>query len=489
MKKDLNRALNAFAAMDDLPESMLLGAEQALLDAEGGLPTPRKPPSVFVRFLNSGWGAAVISGIVALGVLILVLRAGREPATYEPPKKPVGSTIEMSTEGVNFTISTEMENYPEDTNRFTVIMTGKAKGETISMWGGWHLERLTAEGAETVEISYTEEALISANPGKDEYATMKKSIFGTNTGGGFQPGRYRLHATKHDGEKYVSVAWCTFTVGDPGDLTWGEDTRPSETDPAVEYPPASDRPYTVTTADTVEYGATGLGITVKAVEPGVTLFPHRNYRIVKLAGPANGEGAVWMQTAEAVEVRPSEENGGYAVFRDSVTLQSPEEWLPGLYRLYALNHDGEYIDYCDFVIQPDERNLPFSVSMERVLYTEADTELAILFEAYQPGRPISRGDCWSLWRVEDGKRIPMGSQTAEYAIEGAEVAPDEYAVEHFRPTVSLVTGGKHKTLPAGQYELIFDPGAVPYGYAVTLFFEVVSLPEQAPESGVGSGRG
>ena len=30
MKKDLNRALNTFAAMDDLPESMLLEAERAV---------------------------------------------------------------------------------------------------------------------------------------------------------------------------------------------------------------------------------------------------------------------------------------------------------------------------------------------------------------------------------------------------------------------------------------------------------------------------
>ena len=40
MRKNLNRALNLFSAMDTLPESMLLEAEQALVDAEGGLPTP-----------------------------------------------------------------------------------------------------------------------------------------------------------------------------------------------------------------------------------------------------------------------------------------------------------------------------------------------------------------------------------------------------------------------------------------------------------------
>ena len=105
------------------------------------------------------------------------------------------------------------------------------------------------------------------------------------------------------------------------------------------------------------------------------------------------------------------------------------------------------------------------------------------FHKYQKNAVVE-ASVSALWRVEDGERIHMGSQTAEYAIEGAEIAPDEYAVEHFRPTVSLVTGGKHKTLPAGQYELIFSEGR-----GVTLAFEVIALPEDAIEAGVGSVRG
>ena len=474
MKKHQTRALNAFAAMDALPDGMVLDAEKALLEAEAGIAVPAKPQNGFKRFLNSGWGAAVISGLVALGVLIFIIRAGREPATYEPPVKPAGSTIEMATEGADFTISTEVEDYPNGVGRITVVMTGRVKGKTITAMGGWHLERLTPEGAVAETVYYTEEVIISAKPGRDEYATISKTLYGSYTGGGFPAGTYRLHATRFDGEKYVSVAWCTFSIGDPE----------GETRPILDYPPAEEQAYTVTTPDSIEYGATGLPITVKAAEPGVDLMPHRKYSIVKLAGPANGEGADWLQSLEAVLVRPDEQNGGYAVYNDGLTLLSPENWLPGLYRLYALNHDGEYVDYCDFTIRSDGTELPYAVSMERVLYTGTDTELAILFEAYRPGCPISRGDAWSLWRVEDGERIHMGSQTAEYAIEGAEIAPDEYAVEHFRPTVSLVTGGKHKTLPAGQYELIFSEGR-----GVTLAFEVIALPEDAIEAGVGSVRG
>ena len=135
MKKDLNRALNLFSALETLPDSMILDAEKALLEAEAGIAVPVKPQSGFKRFLNSGWGAAVISGIVAIGVLVFIVRAGREAPVYDPPAKPAGSTIEMSTEGADFTLSMEQGNYPEDTNRFTVIMTGKVKGESITAMG------------------------------------------------------------------------------------------------------------------------------------------------------------------------------------------------------------------------------------------------------------------------------------------------------------------------------------------------------------------
>lgn len=477
MKKDQERALNAFAAMESLPDSMLLEAEKALVAAEGGVIAPVKKPKPkggFARFMSSGWTAAAISCIVALGVLIFIVRAGREAPTYQPPVKPAGSTIEMSDHGVNFTIATELENYPDGTNRITVIMTGKVKGKPIATIGGWHLERLTDDGAEVEAVSYTEVVTISAKPGRDEYATISKTLYGTNTGGGFPAGTYRLHATKYDGEKYVSVAYCTFTIGDPE----------GETRPVLDYPPAEEQAYTVTTPNSIEHGATGLPITVKAAEPGVDLMPHRKYSIVKLSGPANGGEADWLQSLEAVLVRPDDAHGGYAVYDDMLTLLSPEDWLPGLYRLYALNHNGEYVDYCDFTIRSNETGLPYSVTMSQSLYTEMNTHLSILFQAHEAGVPLSRGDCWSLWRVEDGKRISMGSQSAEYAFEGKEVAPDEYAEEYYSPTISLVTGGQHETLPAGQYELIFNEGK-----GVILPFEVIALPEDALEAGVGSVRG
>ena len=446
MKKDLNRALNTFAAMDSLPEGMIAEAENALIAAEGRLAPPvKKPKEGLARFMRSGWCAAAISCIVALGVLIFIVRAGQEPPTYQPPVKPAGCTIEMAEQGADFTLSMEQESYPDGTNRLTVIMTARSPGKRISAMGGWHLERLTEDGAEVMEISYTEEALISAKPGRNEYATLKKSIFGTYTGGGFPAGTYRLHATEYDGEKYVSVAYCTFTVGEPEAET---------TPPVVEYPSAAEQTYTVTTPDTLEYGAQGLSITVKAAEPGVSLTPHRNYRIVKLAGLANGKDASWMQTAEAVEVMPSEENGGYAVYGDSLTFTNPDQWLPGLYRLYALNYNEEYIDYCDFAIK-GEGNRSWDLVMTATTVTTADTHLPLQFFSYVKGQPLHRGDAWSIYRIEDGQRILMGGEATEIGLEGRPVEPDEFAVENVNLSISYATGGKHKALPAGSYELIY----------------------------------
>jgi hypothetical protein len=116
-------------------------------------------------------------------------------------------------------------------------------------------------------------------------------------------------------------------------------------------------------------------------------------------------------------------------------------------------------------------SLPFTVTLSQSLYTTRDTALSIHFRANEPGVPLSRGDCWSLYRIEDGERIHLGSQTAEYAFEGEEVAPDEYAEEQYALSIRTATGGTHDTLPAGQYELIFD------GYGEALSFEVLEVPE------------
>ena len=476
MKKNQERALNAFSAMESLPDSMLLEAENALIAAEGGVIAPvKKPKGGFARFMSSGWTAAAISCIVALGVLIFIVRAGREAPTYQPPVKPAGSTIEMSDRGVNFTISTEVENYPDGTNRITVIMTGKVKGKPIATIGGWHLERLTDDGAEVEAVSYTEEVTISAKPGRDEYATISKTLYGTNTGGGFPAGTYRLHATKYDGEKYVSVAYCTFTIGSPE----------GETRPTLDYPPTEEQLYTVEASD-MTYGSGGsVSVKITAVEQGASLYEMPPaFAVVKLAGPANGSDTGW-DTMELLipEIKPSAQDGGYAVYRTELELG--DGYLPGLYRLYALTSDGSnaYVDYCDFTIRPNQADLPYAVSLTRTMYAEGFTTLSVTLKAYEAGVGIGGGNQWELYRVEGSHRTLIGSRSTEEAFEPPEVAPDEFCEVSRIVSILDLTGGE--TLPAGQYELIYDPS----GFAVPLPFEVIALPEDAIEAGVSSMRG
>ena len=340
------RALNAFAAMGTLSDAYILSAEEALYEAEAGIYRPAKPMGPVRRFLNSGWGAAVISGIVALTVLLLIIRAGQNPPTnYPPPVPPAGSSIEMSDEGVNFTIATEQASYPEGMNRFTVIMTGKTKGEVISMHNAWYLERLTDEGAEAVAISYTEEAIESAEPGRDEYAVIDKYIYGTNTGGGFMPGTYRLHATKHDGEKYVSVAYCTFTVEEAP--TFRKSNYPG--------------PFEILSLS-VDSDANSVTVEVEAIDPMTSLVDEPRYWYIQRAdGSVPNASLAWYVSATseerfALKYHNGEalENGGYARFTETITLQFPEEWIAGEYVLYALTEplkkENEYFAWYSFTI-------------------------------------------------------------------------------------------------------------------------------------------
>ena len=247
--------------------------------------------------------------------------------------------------------------------------------------------------------------------------------------------------------------------------------------PTLDYPPAEEQTYTVTTPDSIGHGATGLPITVKAAEPGVDLMPHRKYSIVKLAGPTNGESADWLQNLDGVLVRPDESNGGYAVYGDTLTLLSPEDWLPGLYRLYALNHNEEYVDYCDFVIKGDHgRSFELFV---RDTVTTADPLISVQFISHRMGQPFGRGEKWDLYRIEDGRRTRMGGIAIESALEGLPVAPDEFAVDNDGVRISEVTNGQYQTLPAGDYELVFSPDS----HSVTLPFTVVDDPDKQLISG------
>lgn len=361
------RALNAFAAMSRIPDDFVLAAEQMLQEAEAGISRPQKPVGGFRRFLNSGWGAAVISGMVALAVLAFIIHAGvNPPATYEPPTPPAGSTIEMSTEGVNYILSTELKKYPEGTERITAVMTGKTKGETVYQAAGWHLERLTSDGAEPVGSFHTDD-YVWHEPDADQYARITKLIYIEEP---LTPGTYRLHATKYDGEKYVSVAWCEFTVG------------------SEQYPPeAENNPYNLFVPNTT-YGSVNITVTVTAKEKGEALPAiGRGWKVVKLAGPANTGNTGIMILEYGVEAGDPPDADSYATYTESLILEDSSAWLPGIYRLHDLNSKGESVAHCDFVIYeegyvPLTTENPDRIVVPGIFLWANNTPMVVLMDFY-----------------------------------------------------------------------------------------------------------
>ena len=75
------------------------------------------------RFLSSGVGAAVISGVVALGVLVAIVMAGRNPPNL-PPFSTEDSTVSENTED-----ETTSEPVSEEVSEDTVIDIGVETAE------------------------------------------------------------------------------------------------------------------------------------------------------------------------------------------------------------------------------------------------------------------------------------------------------------------------------------------------------------------------
>ncbi len=357
-----NRALNVFAAMGDIPDRYVAAAEEALMEAESGNRRALRPAGPFRRFLKSGWGAAVISGIVALTVLFLIIRAGQQPPVHGPNQPPLGSSIAISEEGADFTIATEEDYYPVNTNRITVVMTGVTPGKSISMTNAWYLEWLTDKGAQAVEIYYTEEAAISAKPARGEYATLKKAILINDAKGyALQPGSYRLHATVYNGEEYVSVAWCEFEVAEPEVETLiVSDHQTFRYDPR-----AVAVPFTVTTVPQLTYGTDQVMLTVTAEEPMVSLFEQPVYwHIQREDGYLHTSVGRWEVTdtsSEAYVKGTDPEEGAYATYTVEISLLAPEDWEPGTYRVYALTEplgeENVYAASCTFTILGEEETV------------------------------------------------------------------------------------------------------------------------------------
>ena len=481
------RALNVFAAMGTIPDAYVTAAEDALYEAEAGIRRPVRPIGPVRRFLNSGWGAAVISGIVALTVLFLIIRAGQNPPVHGPNKPPSGSSIPMSDEGADFTISTEEAYYRANTNRITVIMTGVTPGKAISMTNAWYLEWLTDEGAKAVEIYYTEEAIESAKPPRNQYATISKYIHINDAKGyALQPGTYRLHATVYNGEEYVSVAWCEFEVGEP------EMETTIICDGAVFHydPYAVAVPFTVTTDAKIPFGTGRIRLTVTAEEPMVSLFEQPIYwHIQREDGYVHTPVGSWAVTDTSpetyIQTGPTEEDV-YARYTVSITLPVLlDEWEPGTYRVYALteplSENNVYAASCTFTIlelhetidsevsdeassvegyslyyAPKSVDVPFTVSVEPIVH--GDSVLTVTVTATEAGvSMIDPPRYWFIQRDYTGEPWGYTHQNSDKAtwiqsaVDISEVHPaEEGGHATFTDTITLLNPEEWQP---GQYIL------------------------------------
>lgn len=96
----------------------LIEESMELFDADVLSPVT-KTPNAFSRFMNSGWGVAVICAFVSLGVLAGIIWAGQNPP--DGPFVPIGGTEKESLAESEGDIVTEPEHF--DTKAPTEVLT------------------------------------------------------------------------------------------------------------------------------------------------------------------------------------------------------------------------------------------------------------------------------------------------------------------------------------------------------------------------------
>ncbi len=271
-----------------------------------------------------------------------------------------------------YTISTDA-TVPYGSSDIRITATAKNGGHSITGPATFRLVKLDGEPAGAGACFVGKEGLnfvsnLDAYPNSDAVATAEQVCRIINPAA-CTPGRYRIYNVADDGTVYAT---CEFEiVGDP--LGWpgeGGGVGDGETHP---FPEAEEKPFNITASIGYYYdGQSGyLSITYKGIAEGEPiLHPCLKYHIVKIEGVENPADWMILSTSEAVEmVMPTEENGNYAVFTKSHTIQNAEAMLPGVYRVYAMNYENEYIDYYDVVlgaedIYPEAEEKPYTIKAE-----------------------------------------------------------------------------------------------------------------------------
>ena len=103
------KGMALLASMSDVRDS-LIEESLMLFDTPAEELCP-KGQSAFSRFLNSGWGVAMICTVISLGVLMGIIRAGQNPPVGAPGVTDVTAGYEED--------SAEVSDMPEETESET----------------------------------------------------------------------------------------------------------------------------------------------------------------------------------------------------------------------------------------------------------------------------------------------------------------------------------------------------------------------------------
>lgn len=106
--------------------------------------------------------------------------------------------------------------------------------------------------------------------------------------------------------------------------------------------------YTIATDKTAyPIGTSHIDIIFTGKEAGMTIEPVNSWKIVKISGEDDPEGAdfIWIEIGFGAVTPPDD---ACAKMDFYVSLTNAHTFKPGRYRLYNLGYDGSYLAYCEF---------------------------------------------------------------------------------------------------------------------------------------------
>ena len=286
------------------------------------------------------------------------------------------------------------------------------------------------------------------------------------------PGTYRLHATKHNGEKYVSVAWCEFTVGAVGT----DETDFTITARFPSYPKWTSNFSVILTSPTAER----------------SLASVESWYLERLtAEGAERIGIPYVNTA--VETA---KDANSIIVRLTVPMTVLDS---GLYRVHALGQDGDKLvslASCTFTVEENEEVLnhfefhpmdgtaPYTVTVPDIPY--GSDSLTITVTATEPGVPLTDPPLhWFIGKLNSG-HWPFDDDLDPWdasVTEIKEVLPSEETNGYAQLRVTLTFRYPPEWTPGPYYLYALTEPFREYNYLVSSCrFNVTAPPEEEDDT-------